>query len=178
MLTLTNIRKSYGRKTVLDGITQGFPIGLTLLIGPSGAGKSTLLRLLATAEKPNAGTMSWNGATLPGARAALRQTLGYAPQAVDLRVVRLDDAHLRDAGTDHIQALLVGHVFGGEPRILCRFTGHGQHLAVSLGLLRIGGRREELLRQRGGAATTEVQRLRRIGNEFAQCFCIFVCRLF
>lgn len=84
MLTLTDIRKSYGRKTVLGGITQDFPIGLTLLIGPSGAGKSTLLRLLATAEKPNAGTISWNGAALPGARPALRGTLGYAPQAVDL----------------------------------------------------------------------------------------------
>jgi ABC-2 type transport system ATP-binding protein len=84
MLTLTDIRKSYGRKAVLDDITQDFPIGLTLLIGPSGAGKSTLLRLLATAEKPNSGTISWNGAPLPAARSALRATLGYAPQAVDL----------------------------------------------------------------------------------------------
>jgi ABC-2 type transport system ATP-binding protein len=83
-LSLTNIRKSYGRKTVLDGITQDFPVGLTLLIGPSGAGKSTLLRLLATAEKPNSGTITWDGAPLPGARPALRATLGYAPQAVDL----------------------------------------------------------------------------------------------
>jgi ABC-2 type transport system ATP-binding protein len=84
MLTLSDIRKSYGRKVVLDGISQDFPIGLTLLIGPSGAGKSTLLRLLATAEKPNSGTISWNGAPLPAARSALRATLGYAPQAVDL----------------------------------------------------------------------------------------------
>lgn len=83
-LSLSDIRKSYGRKTILDGITQNFSVGLTLLIGPSGAGKSTLLRLLATAEKPNAGTISWNGASLPGARPALRATLGYAPQAVDL----------------------------------------------------------------------------------------------
>ena len=84
MLTLTDIRKAYGRKTVLDGISQNFPIGLTLLIGPSGAGKSTLLRVMATAEKPNRGTMIWNGAPLPGARSALRATLSYAPQAVDL----------------------------------------------------------------------------------------------
>lgn len=83
-LSLTDIRKSYGRKTVLDGITQDFPIGLTLLVGPSGAGKSTLLRLLATAEKPNSGTIRWDGQALPGARRALRRTLGYAPQAVDL----------------------------------------------------------------------------------------------
>lgn len=83
-LSLTDIRKAYGRKTVLNGITQDFPIGLTLLVGPSGAGKSTLLRLLATAEKPNSGTIRWNGQALPGARGALRRVLGYAPQAVDL----------------------------------------------------------------------------------------------
>lgn len=84
MLELESVTKRYGRKVVLDGISATFPVGLTLLVGPSGAGKSTLLRLLATAEKPNSGRMSWDGDALPGARKALRQGLGYAPQAVDL----------------------------------------------------------------------------------------------
>ena len=84
MLELEGVTKRYGRKVVLDGISAAFSKGLTLLVGPSGAGKSTLLRLLATAEKPNSGRMSWEGAALPGARKALRQGLGYAPQAVDL----------------------------------------------------------------------------------------------
>ncbi len=84
MLTLNDIRKSYRRKTVLDGVTHDFPVGLTLLVGPSGAGKSTLLRLLATAEKPNSGTIQWDSQALPGARSAMRLVLGYAPQAVDL----------------------------------------------------------------------------------------------
>lgn len=84
MLQLTDIVKSYGRKRVLDGVTAVFPAGLTLLTGPSGAGKSTLLRIIATAEKPNQGAIGWQGVPLPRARAALRRTLGYAPQAVDL----------------------------------------------------------------------------------------------
>ncbi|WP_430386664.1 ATP-binding cassette domain-containing protein [Blastomonas fulva] len=84
MLTLTQISRSYGRKTVLDAVSANFPVGLTLLVGPSGAGKSTLLRLIATAEKPNKGEVAWDGAALPGARQALRVTLGYAPQAVEL----------------------------------------------------------------------------------------------
>jgi len=83
-LSLTAVCKSYGRKTVLDDVTQSFPPGLTLLVGPSGAGKSTLLRILATAEKPTRGMLAWDGAALPGARGALRRVLGYAPQAVDL----------------------------------------------------------------------------------------------
>lgn len=83
-LALEGVGKRYRRKAVLIEVTHRFGPGLTLLTGPSGAGKSTLLRLVATAEKPSAGRIAWDGATLPGARGALRRTLGYAPQAVDL----------------------------------------------------------------------------------------------
>jgi ABC-type multidrug transport system ATPase subunit len=81
-LELRNVSKSYGRKRVLDDVSLTFKPGLTLLVGPSGAGKSTLLRLIASAERPNRGAIVWDGRT--GARGALRRTLGYAPQAVDL----------------------------------------------------------------------------------------------
>lgn len=79
-LTLDIVTKRYGRKTVLNGVSHVFTPGLTLLVGPSGAGKSTLLRLIATAENPNSGRLTWDR----GNRSALRATLGYAPQAVDL----------------------------------------------------------------------------------------------
>ena len=82
MLKLDKVTKRYGRKSVLDNVSVGFGPGLNLLIGPSGAGKSTLLRLIASAEKPNNGAIAWDGKS--GARDALRRTLGYAPQAVDL----------------------------------------------------------------------------------------------
>ncbi|MBL8548086.1 MAG: ATP-binding cassette domain-containing protein [Hyphomonadaceae bacterium] len=80
-LELKGVGKAYGRKRVLQDISLTFETGLTLLVGPSGAGKSTLLRLIATAERPNGGSILWNGAS---GRGALRRTLGYAPQAVDL----------------------------------------------------------------------------------------------
>ncbi len=83
-LLLEDVGKKYRRKTVLDGVSHRFAPGLTLLTGPSGAGKSTLLRLIATAEKPSSGQIAWDGVRLPAARGALRHTLGYAPQAVDL----------------------------------------------------------------------------------------------
>lgn len=83
-LDLNGIGKSYGRKAVLANVSHQFTPGLTLLTGPSGAGKSTLLRLLATVERPSRGEISWNGRRMGAARGALRKTLGYAPQAVDL----------------------------------------------------------------------------------------------
>ena len=80
-LELKSVTKSYGRKHVLADVSLRFAPGLTLLTGPSGAGKSTLLRLIATAERPNRGAIVWNGRSGHG---AVRATLGYAPQAVDL----------------------------------------------------------------------------------------------
>lgn len=83
-LILDGVGRRYGRKVVLDAVTVAFGDGLTLLVGPSGAGKSTLLRLIATAERPSAGAISWHGVALPAGRTALRRALGYAPQSVDL----------------------------------------------------------------------------------------------
>ncbi|MEZ5996572.1 MAG: ATP-binding cassette domain-containing protein [Hyphomonadaceae bacterium] len=80
-LELNGVGKTYGRKRVLQDISLTLAPGLTLLVGPSGAGKSTLLRLIATAERPSAGSITWNGRR---ERGALRKALGYAPQAVDL----------------------------------------------------------------------------------------------
>ena len=83
-IELYEISKNYGRKTVLQDVTLRLTDGLTVLVGPSGAGTSTLLRLLATAERPSGGTLRWNGVALPPSLRALRSSLGYAPQAVDL----------------------------------------------------------------------------------------------
>ena len=83
-LEIQSITKKYRAKRVLDEIDHVFAPGLTLLTGPSGAGKSTLLRIIATAEKPTSGRLIWNGRPLPGAKQALRRSLGYAPQLVDL----------------------------------------------------------------------------------------------
>jgi len=80
-LELKGVGKAYGRKRVLQDVSLTFEPGLTLLVGPSGAGKSTLLRLIATAERPNKGSILFDEGS---GRGALRRTLGYAPQAVDL----------------------------------------------------------------------------------------------
>jgi putative spermidine/putrescine transport system ATP-binding protein len=61
-VTLTAIRKTYGTRTVLDGIDMELAQGeLLCLLGPSGCGKTTLLRILAGFEIPDSGQVVING---------------------------------------------------------------------------------------------------------------------
>lgn len=62
MIRLENVRKSFGLKTVLDGVTLNVPAESTyLLIGRSGAGKTVLLKTIMGLLKPDAGNVYING---------------------------------------------------------------------------------------------------------------------
>lgn len=65
MLTVENLKKSYGRNEVLKGIDFSLERGQALsIIGSSGSGKTTLLRCLNFLEIPQAGRISVNGRLL------------------------------------------------------------------------------------------------------------------
>jgi ATP-binding cassette subfamily F protein 3 len=58
VVTIQNVVKRYGPKTVFDGLALTLERGERLaLVGPNGAGKSTLLRMLADIEPPERGTL-------------------------------------------------------------------------------------------------------------------------
>ena len=58
-LTLDDVRKLYGTKAAVDGVSLTLKAGkITCLLGPSGCGKSTLLRLIAGLEPLDGGTVS------------------------------------------------------------------------------------------------------------------------
>lgn len=80
------LHKSFGERTVLDGIDLEIETGETLIIlGSSGSGKSTLLRCLIGLEEPDEGEVIVAGTNLFRAKreelARLRQSMGVAFQA-------------------------------------------------------------------------------------------------
>jgi ABC-type multidrug transport system ATPase subunit len=88
MLVARDLRVAYPRGPVaLDGVSLTIGPGVYGLLGPNGAGKSTLLRVLATLQRPDAGTLVWRDAgdsdrtiDVLATPAHLRARLGYLPQ--------------------------------------------------------------------------------------------------
>jgi len=69
MITIQNLSKSYGPKTVLRDVSLQFPAGrLTSLIGPNGAGKTTLLMMAARLLEPSQGEVLIDGARVSDIR--------------------------------------------------------------------------------------------------------------
>ena len=87
MLEVKNLKKSFGNKKVLKGISFNVSKGDVIgIIGPSGCGKSTLLRCLNLLEIPTSGTIIFEGKkmnyyhNLP----ATRQKIGMVFQSFNL----------------------------------------------------------------------------------------------
>jgi len=61
MIKATNIKKSFGENTILNGIDLEISKGeLVAIIGASGAGKTSLLQILGTLDKPDSGELFVN----------------------------------------------------------------------------------------------------------------------
>ena len=81
-IEMRNIRKDFGKNTILHGVNMDLEIGKVIsIIGPSGAGKSTLLRCLNHLELIQGGSICVEGE--------------YLAQEKDGRVVYADDVTAR-----------------------------------------------------------------------------------
>jgi branched-chain amino acid transport system ATP-binding protein len=71
------IHKRFGDLVVLDDVDFSLERGgATGIVGPNGAGKTTLLDVLAGAQAPTSGTISFRGADVTAATAAARCRMG------------------------------------------------------------------------------------------------------
>ncbi len=69
MICLSNVHKSFGAQTVLDGLDLKIPDGqITAIIGPSGEGKSVLIKHMIGLMQPDSGQIEVDGESIVGIR--------------------------------------------------------------------------------------------------------------
>ena len=130
-LVVTDLKKSYDGRPVLDGLSFTAPVGLTRIAGNSGIGKTTLLRILLGLESPdggatNAGRFRW---------AAVFQEdrlLEYLDAAGNLRFA-LGAAYDGKKAASLLEALGLGAV--GSKRVRDFSGGMKRRLALARALL-------------------------------------------
>ncbi len=62
MIEIRNVSKSYGSLTVLHDVSLFIPEGeIMAIVGPSGAGKTTLLQIAGTLDRPDSGSVLFDG---------------------------------------------------------------------------------------------------------------------
>jgi heme exporter protein A len=77
-LSLAGLRRDYGERTALAGVSLQLGAGQTLVVlGANGAGKTTLLRILGTLLRPSGGKVRVLGCELPREAWKLRGRIGY-----------------------------------------------------------------------------------------------------
>ncbi len=67
MIELKDIRKSFGSLSVLNGVSAVIDRGeVVSIVGPSGAGKTTLLQIAGTLDRPDGGSVVYDGVDVAG----------------------------------------------------------------------------------------------------------------
>ncbi len=93
MITLTNISKRVGTRTLFENVTFTFNTGLRYgLTGPNGCGKSTLLKIIMKTELPSTGTVA-----LPKRVGFLKQRIEDFRDCTVLDTVVMGNARLWEA---------------------------------------------------------------------------------
>jgi putative ABC transport system ATP-binding protein len=147
MLSLRGVSKSFaGSRAVLRGLDFDLSAGeYVAVMGESGVGKSTLLNLIAGLDRPDAGTIAFEGVDVVGmddaARTRLRRRrMGFVFQAFHVL------PYLTVAQNVGLPLLLNG-VPAGEART---------RVAAMLEAVRLAGRAQSLPRELSGGETQRV----------------------
>lgn len=79
-LVFEDLKKSYGTKRALKGVSMTLTPGIYGLLGPNGAGKSTLMNILTGNLKQSGGRILFDGRDVRALGRVFRGRVGYCPQ--------------------------------------------------------------------------------------------------
>ena len=92
-IKINGIKKKYGKKEVLKGVSISVPSGKCVgILGGNGCGKSTLLSILAGIQPADGGEFLCNGKNLLASSKERSKLVGYIPQGTPL----IDELTARD----------------------------------------------------------------------------------
>src|SRR5438552_842947 len=111
MLEVRNLRKRYGERVAVDGVSFNAERGQTIgLLGPNGAGKTTTLAMITGLTPPDSGTIRAGDSTLADDPDGLKRRIGLVPQ----------DLALYDEIPARANLELFGALYGMQGRPLAR----------------------------------------------------------
>src|SRR6202046_390321 len=103
VIEITNLRKIYGNKAAVDGLTLTVPAGCFFgFLGPNGAGKTTTIKMLMGLAPPTEGTIALLGLPMPERSLEIKQQIGLVP----------DESMLFDHLTGGEFIEFVGRIYG------------------------------------------------------------------
>src|SRR6478672_4631856 len=102
-IEVDNLRKVYGDKAAVDGLTLSVPRGCFFgFLGPNGAGKTTTIKMLMGLAPPTTGAIRLLGLSMPEQGLAIKQKIGLVP----------DESLLFDHLTGAEFVEFVGRIYG------------------------------------------------------------------
>jgi ABC-2 type transport system ATP-binding protein len=79
-IEIRNLRKLYGDKAAVDGLTLSVPQGCFFgFLGPNGAGKTTTIKMLMGLAPPTSGSIALLGLPMPERSLEIKQQIGLVP---------------------------------------------------------------------------------------------------
>ena len=85
MIQVKDLRKEFGTKVAVDGVTFNVEKGEVLgFLGPNGAGKSTSMRMVTGYYLPTAGTIHVGGVDMLDSPEKAKRSIGYLPENAPL----------------------------------------------------------------------------------------------
>ena len=80
-IAVRDLRKYYGSKAAVDGLTLQVPRGCFFgFLGPNGAGKTTTIRMLLGVNTPTSGEIEVLGLRMPEQGVAIKRQIGLVPE--------------------------------------------------------------------------------------------------
>jgi ABC-2 type transport system ATP-binding protein len=79
-IRLTDLRKTYGEKAAVDGLSLEVPRGCFFgFLGPNGAGKTTTIRMMMGLVRPSSGRLELLGRVMPEQAVEIKRRIGLVP---------------------------------------------------------------------------------------------------